>query len=38
VVRPIKVSDTRLYSRYKKITTALEEIGIAREPQETPEQ
>ena len=38
VVRPIKVSDARLYSRYKKITTALEEIGIVREPQETPEQ
>ncbi len=38
VVRPIKVSDARLYSRYKKITTALEEIGILREPQETPEQ
>jgi protein-glutamine gamma-glutamyltransferase len=38
VVRPIKVSDARLYSRYKKITTALEGIGIVREPQETPEQ
>ena len=38
MVRPIKVSDTRLYSRYKKITGALEEIGIVREPQETPEQ
>jgi hypothetical protein len=38
VVRPIKVSDARLYSRYKKITGALEEIGIVREPQETPEQ
>jgi hypothetical protein len=37
-VRPIKVSDARLYSRYKAITTALEEAGIAREPQETPEQ
>jgi len=38
VVRPIKVSDARLYSRYKKVTGALEEIGIVREPQETPEQ
>jgi hypothetical protein len=38
MVRPIKVSDARLYSRYKKITTALEEIGIVREPQETSEQ
>jgi protein-glutamine gamma-glutamyltransferase len=38
MVRPIKVSDARLYSRYKKITTALEEIGIVREPQEPPEQ
>jgi protein-glutamine gamma-glutamyltransferase len=37
-VRPIKVSDARLYSRYKRITTALEEIEIARTPQETPEQ
>jgi hypothetical protein len=38
MVRPIKVSDARLYSRYKKITTALEGIGIVREPQEPPEQ
>ena len=38
VVRPIKVSDARLYSRYKRITTALEEIGIVREPHETPKQ
>ena len=37
-VRPIKVSDARLYSRYKKITTALEETEITRAPQETPEQ
>ncbi|HZY64505.1 MAG TPA: transglutaminaseTgpA domain-containing protein [Rubrobacteraceae bacterium] len=34
----IKVSDTRIYSRYRKITAALEEAGIAREPQETPEE
>jgi transglutaminase-like putative cysteine protease len=38
VVRPIKVSDARLYSRYREVTNALEEIGVAREPQETPEQ
>jgi protein-glutamine gamma-glutamyltransferase len=38
VVRPIKVSDARLYSRYKKIMTALEEIGFVREPHEIPEQ
>ncbi|MDQ3864117.1 MAG: transglutaminase domain-containing protein, partial [Actinomycetota bacterium] len=38
VVRPIKVSDARLYSRYKKITGALEGVGIVREPHETPEQ
>jgi len=38
VVRPIKVSDARLYSRYKKITDTLEAAGIVREPQETPEQ
>ena len=38
MVRPIKVSDARLYSRYKKVTNALEEMGIVRETQETPEQ
>ncbi|MBA2713889.1 MAG: DUF3488 domain-containing protein [Rubrobacteraceae bacterium] len=37
-VRPIKVSDARLYSRYGRITNALEEVGITRGPQETPEQ
>jgi hypothetical protein len=37
-VRPIKVSDARLYSRYGRITNALEEAGITRGPQETPEQ
>ncbi len=37
-VRPIKVSDARLYSRYKKITTSLQELEITRAPQETPEQ
>jgi protein-glutamine gamma-glutamyltransferase len=34
----IKVSDARLYSRYRTITNALEGVGIARETQETPEQ
>ena len=38
MVRPIKVSDARLYSRYKKVTGALERIGIVRESHETPEQ
>jgi hypothetical protein len=37
VVRPIKVSDARLYSRYKQRTTALEEIGIVCESQEAPQ-
>jgi hypothetical protein len=37
-VRPIKVSDARLYSRYKRITTALEQAEITRAPQEPPEQ
>jgi hypothetical protein len=36
--RSIKVSDARLYSRYGAITGALEEAGIVREPQETPEE
>jgi transglutaminase-like putative cysteine protease len=36
--RSIKVSDARLYSRYRAITGALEEAGIVREPQETPEE
>ena len=36
--RSIRVSDTGIYSRYKKITSALEESGISREPQETPEE
>jgi hypothetical protein len=35
--RSVKVSDARLYSRYRAITTALEGVGIVREPQETPE-
>ncbi len=38
VQRSIKVSDARLYSRYKKITAALEESGITREDHETPEE
>src|SRR5215210_6214471 len=37
-IRPIRVSDARLYSRYNRITSALEEIQITRAPQETPEQ
>ena len=36
--RSVKVSDARLYSRYRAITTALEGAGIVREPQETPEE
>jgi protein-glutamine gamma-glutamyltransferase len=36
--RSIKVSDARLYSRYRAITAALEEAGIVRGPQETPEE
>jgi transglutaminase-like putative cysteine protease len=36
--RPVKVSDARLYSRYRAITNALEGAGIVREPQETPEE
>jgi hypothetical protein len=35
---PVKVSDARLYGRYREITAALEEADIAREPQETPEE
>jgi transglutaminase-like putative cysteine protease len=34
----VKVSDARLYSRYRTITTTLEEAGVARRPQETPEE
>lgn len=36
--RSIKVSDARLYSRYNKVTAALEESGIIRENHETPEE
>ncbi len=36
--RSIKVSDARLYSRYRAITVALEGAGIVREQQETPEE
>ena len=36
--RPVRVSDARLYSRYRAITTALEGAGIVRKPQETPEE
>jgi hypothetical protein len=34
----VKVSDARLYGRYREITGALERAGIARHPQETPEE
>jgi hypothetical protein len=37
VEHSVRVSDARLYSRYRAITAALEGVGIAREPQETPE-
>ncbi len=36
--RPVKVSDVRLYSRYREITTTLEGAGVLRRPQETPEE
>ncbi|CAA9457342.1 MAG: FIG001454: Transglutaminase-like enzymes, putative cysteine proteases [uncultured Rubrobacteraceae bacterium] len=36
--RSIKVSDARLYSRYKAITSAFEEAGVVREKDETPEE
>jgi hypothetical protein len=38
VQRSVKVSDARLYSRYRAITTDLYGVGITREPQETPEE
>jgi protein-glutamine gamma-glutamyltransferase len=38
IQRSVKVSDARLYSRYRAITTALEGSGIVREPHETPEE
>ena len=34
---PVRVSDARLYSRYRAVTEALEGVGVARGPQETPE-
>ncbi len=34
---PVRVSDARLYGRYRAVTEALEGAGIARGPQETPE-
>ncbi len=36
--RSIKVSDARLYSRYKTISTAFGEAGVTREGHETPEE
>jgi hypothetical protein len=38
VQRSVKVSDARLYSRYRVITGALHAAGIAREAHETPEE
>ena len=35
---PVRVSDARLYVRYRDIAASLEEAGIARHPQETPEE
>jgi protein-glutamine gamma-glutamyltransferase len=35
---PVRVSDARLYGRYREITASLEEVGIARHPHETPEE
>ena len=34
----VRVSDAWLYSRYRAITTALEAVGVVREPGETPEE
>jgi hypothetical protein len=34
----VRVSDARLYGRYRTMMEALERVGIAREPQEAPEQ
>ena len=36
--RSVKVSDARLYSRYKAITSVFEEAGVTREKHETPEE
>jgi hypothetical protein len=36
--RPVKVSDARLYSRYREITTTLEGAGVVQKSQETPEE
>src|SRR5215211_3101201 len=36
--RSVKVSDARLYSRYRSTVSALEDAGIVREPHETPEE
>jgi len=38
VQRSVRVSDARLYSRYGAVIQALEEVGIVREPGETPEE
>jgi Domain of unknown function (DUF4129) len=36
--RPVKVSDARLYSRCREITTTLEGAGVVQKSQETPEE
>jgi transglutaminase-like putative cysteine protease len=36
--RSVKVSDARLYSRYRAVMAAFEEAGIARDEHETPEE
>jgi hypothetical protein len=36
--RSVKVSDARLYSRYRAVERTLAEAGIVREPHETPEE
>ena len=38
VQRSVKVSDARLYSRYRAVVAALTEAGIEREEHETPEE
>jgi transglutaminase-like putative cysteine protease len=38
IQRSVRVSDARLYSRYRAITAALESAGISRDDHETPEE
>ena len=37
-MRSVKVSDARLYSRYKSVTAAFEKAGVVRAEDETPEE